>query len=212
MTPVPVTLAAFDVDHTLTTRDCVLPFLLLVAGWPRMVGIGLRLAPLGIGYLLKRKHRDEVKAAIALAVFRGRSANEIDRLADGFAQDTFDRWMRPDTLARLRWHQGQGHTVALVSASFATYLRPLARLLEVAEVLATELAYSTTGQLTGALDGPNCRAGEKVVRLQARYPTRPAVVWAYGDSAGDTEMLAWADHPCLVTKQAIPIVPMDVVR
>jgi phosphatidylglycerophosphatase C len=211
MTPVSVTLAAFDVDHTLTKRDCVLPFLLRVAGWPGMIGIGFRLAPLGIGYLLRRKRRDDVKAALAVAVFSGRSVDEIDRLAEGFAQQTFDRWMRPDTLARLRWHQGQGHAVTLVSASFATYLRPLARLLDVPDVLATELAHSSTGQLTGALDGPNCRGAEKVARLQTQYPLRPAVVWAYGDSAGDTEMLAWADHACLVTKHPLPLAPTDVV-
>jgi phosphatidylglycerophosphatase C len=210
MTSVPETLVAFDVDHTLTTRDCVLPFLVRVAGWRRMVGIGLRLAPLGFAYAAKRKGRDDLKAALAKAVFRGRSVDEIDRLADGFAQHAYDQWMRADMLARLRWHQGQGHQIVLVSASFGFYLRPLSRLLSVAEVLGTELEVGAHGQLTGALDGPNCRAAQKVVRLQARYPQRPGVVWAYGDSAGDTEMLAWADHATLVTNQPLPATPVDV--
>ncbi|AGY92580.1 hypothetical protein SPICUR_08125 [Spiribacter curvatus] len=51
------------------------------------------------------------------------------------------------------------------------------------------------GRLTGELAGPNCRGAEKVVRLRALLdPAAYHPIYAYGDTAGDTEMLALADH------------------
>ena len=97
-----------------------------------------------------------------------------------------------------RWHRAQGHHVVLVSASFGVYLRPLAEALGVDGVVATELTVED-GRCTGALAGGNCRGIEKVVRLHAyldeHFGGREAVeLWAYGDSPGDLELLADADH------------------
>jgi phosphatidylglycerophosphatase C len=49
------------------------------------------------------------------------------------------------------------------------------------------------GRITGALDGPNCRGPEKVVRLQAAFGQDVRLAAAYGDTAGDREMLAIAE-------------------
>ena len=52
-------------------------------------------------------------------------------------------------------------------------------------------------RLTGRMAGPNCRGPEKVARLEewlaARCDGEPAHVFAYGDSAGDRDLLARAD-------------------
>ena len=86
-----------------------------------------------------------------------------------------------------------------MSASFTVYLLPLARQLGVDGVLGTELAVGDDGLLTGALANANCRGAEKVRRLHAwlreRHGDRANVeLWAYGDSPGDRELLADADH------------------
>jgi phosphatidylglycerophosphatase C len=57
------------------------------------------------------------------------------------------------------------------------------------------------GIATGNLDGPNCRGPEKVTRLHEWLGDRSTVnVVAYGDSAGDREMLADADEAHWVTR------------
>ena len=46
--------------------------------------------------------------------------------------------------------------------------------------------------------GGNCRGAEKARRLRAYLHSDDVELWAYGDSAGDTELLAMADHPVRV--------------
>jgi phosphatidylglycerophosphatase C len=202
-------LAAFDVDHTLTRRDCVLPFMRMVAGTPNVARAILRHAPQLTGVAVGRVDRDVAKASLVHSLFAGRSLTHIASKGAVHADETFAGWLRPDTLARLRWHQAEGHITAIVSASLGPYLHPLGKLLGVDHVLCTELEHDVaTGVLTGRFVGANCRGPEKVARLQAAIGGRPAEVWAYGDSAGDREMLAWADHAQLISRrQQISAVP-----
>ncbi len=191
-------IAAFDVDGTLTVRDCVVPFLRRTGGTVGTIG-GLLRQPVAVLRGLVRRDRDALKAAAARAVFGGRDLAEVTAAAIRFGDVVAGEWLRPDTVARLQWHREQGHEVVLVSASFELYLDRVGTRLGADGVLATRLE-TVDGRFTGALAGPNCRGPEKVARLHewltARHGGRAAVtLWAYGDSAGDRELLADADHP-----------------
>lgn len=203
-------IAAFDVDKTLTTRDCVVPFLRLVGG-RRLVG-RLVIAMPRLALALVSRDRDRVKAIAARAAVRGRSEAVVDDVARRFADRVWRDRMRPDTVGRLRWHVERGHQVVLVSASFRNYLEPLAEHLGVQAVLATELEV-VDGVCTGRLRGPNCRASVKAERLRAWIDERgwgAVEIHAYGDSDGDRQMLAMADRATLVGSSPIDIVPSDV--
>jgi len=194
--------AAFDFDGTLARRDTMVPFLVAASGWPRLTVAGLASAGRGL-----RGGRDEMKLATVARLFRGWSEDRFHDRGRRYAA-TLVELLRPEMLERLRWHQAEGHPVVLVSASLATYLRPLAAELGIDDVLAVELASDPAGRLTGAVvGGANCRGPQKVVRLRAwldeRYGRDAAVeLWAYGDSSGDEELLASADHPTWVGKRA----------
>jgi len=193
------TVAAFDVDGTITTRDCVVPFMRRVTG-ARRIAPRLGVRPDRLVPVLARRDRDRLKALAAAAAFRGRRYDELCVAGASFADMVHERWLRNDTLDVLQCHRDQGDRTVLVSASFEVYLRPLAALLGVDDVLATRLEVRK-GVATGGLDGPNCRGPEKVVRLHEWLGDRSAVrVVAYGDSAGDRELLADADEAHWVTR------------
>jgi phosphatidylglycerophosphatase C len=190
--------AAFDVDGTLTTRDCVTPFLY------RTVGLRAALAlvrqPVRVSRALARRDRDSIKAVVCTA-FAGMEARAVDARGDAFAREIERRWLRPDTFARLQQHRELDHAVVLVSASLDPYLVPFGSSIEATATLCTELERDAQGVLTGRLAVPNCRGPEKVRRLErwlAASGITDAVVWAYGDSAGDDALLARADHPVRV--------------
>ncbi|NKB39849.1 MAG: HAD-IB family hydrolase [Ilumatobacter sp.] len=189
--------AAFDVDGTVTDRDCVVPFMRIVTG-ARRIAPRLAARPDRLVSALARRDRDQIKALAAQAAFRNRRDDDLGALGAQFARAVHDGWLRNDTVEALRGHQAVGDQVVLVSASFEGYVRPLGELLGVDDVLATRLEHAN-GVATGALDGLNCRGPEKVRRLHdwvdCKFGGRSNVrVVAYGDSAGDRELLADADE------------------
>lgn len=142
-----------------------------------------------------------------MSAFAGRSAAAINAQGERFAAEVEQRSMRSDSTARLAWHRRQGHQIVLVSASLDAYLRPLGERLGVDGVLCATLEVGSDGHLTGGLVGGNCRGSEKVVRLDAWLAGRDVELWAYGDSAGDRELLTHADRPHLIAGLTLTAVP-----
>ena len=195
-----VTVAAFDVDNTLTVRDCVVPFMKSVGGVSRLSKV--LFSDLGTTFQsIRRRDRDSLKMKFVEGIFAGKDSREVESLGIQFASKVADKWLRSDVATRMRWHQEQGHVVILVSASLGAYLHPLGDLLEVDAVLCTELE-EKDGLLTGKLVGQNCRGREKASRVQKWCQdsgiATEDLVYAYGDSSGDTELLELFSEPTWV--------------
>ncbi|WP_338442405.1 flippase-like domain-containing protein [Synechococcus elongatus IITB7] len=183
----------FDVDGTLLTTDSlVLLARQLHRPW-RYWQLALLFLPFWLGLKLRL-----IPAAIAKERFLSlfiTSGSDLERQVEGSFQDLLLKHLRPAALRRLRWHQQQGHRVILCSASPRFYLQLLADALDV-ELVATELQRSPDGLWQPRLASPNCKGAEKVRRLQEYLGTIPeGQVEAYGDSAGDRELLQWATIP-----------------
>jgi phosphatidylglycerophosphatase C len=195
-------LAVFDLDGTLTARDTFLPFLQRVAGRPRLSLALLQASPQVLAAWRDRGRRDALKEVVLRRTLRGRAAADVERAGVSYANLVFETQLRPDMVARLRRHLSEGHECVIASASLRIYVSPLATRLGVEHVLATELEVDGDGRLTGGLVGTNCRAAEKLRRLQELYPSRP-ITWAYGDSVDDQAMLDRATHATLVGKSPL---------
>ena len=194
----PPVVAAFDVDGTLTTGDCVTPFLRRAAG--RRLWTTLLRHPLALAAAAARRDRDRLKE-LACSALRGIESTEIEHLGDAFAREVGAGRLRDDTVARLRRHRELGHTVIFASASLDPYLVPLGGSLGVDAVVCTVLERGADGRLTGRLVGANCRGTEKARRVRdwlLENYLADAELWAYGDSSGDDALLALADHPLRV--------------
>jgi phosphatidylglycerophosphatase C len=193
--------AAFDFDGTLTTGDTLVPFLVGTHGGHRVAGAMLRasLTAARAGVAGSEPFRDRMKVAAMGALFRGMPEARLHDLGRAYAT-RLDERLRPDMVDRLRWHQDRGHQIVIVSASLDAYLRPLALRLGLDGVLAVELLADDEGVLTGAVAGSvNNRGPHKLRRLRTWMETRfgpgtPIELWAYGDSSGDRDLLAAADH------------------
>ena len=192
-------IAAFDFDKTLSNRDNLTPFLRRVIGTRRLAATFAMTSPLLVRAALMDNKRDAAKAAVLRRVLGGRSLTDLVPVADGFAAAVVEHHLRPEALERVTWHRDQGHELVIVSASLALYLQPIARLLGFDAALGTDMVVGSDGRLTGELASPNVRRDEKVRRLDAWLGSDHNVeLWAYGDSGGDRELLARADHPVRV--------------
>jgi phosphatidylglycerophosphatase C len=186
--------AAFDFDGTLTRRDSLYPFLVSVRGLGAVTTATARLAPrLGL-MAIGRVDREATKERLMTSLLADYPADELEAAGVRYADHLATR-LRPDMVERVDWHRAAGHELVLASASPSVYLEPLGAQLGFAAVLATRLEIGPDRRMTGRLDGGNCRGHEKVIRLCEWLGSRePAEVWAYGDSEGDRELLAFADH------------------
>ena len=70
--------------------------------------------------------------------------------------------------------------------------------------------WTPTGGSPASSSGPTCAARRRSSRLDAWLADEPATVWAYGDSSGDRELLACADHPARVTRERLRAEPDGV--
>lgn len=191
------TVAAFDFDGTLTYHDTLVPFLVRVRG-RAVVARALAAASPDLARAAARMQtRQRAKEALLIRTINGWWLDELRPIAEDFARALVEQELRPDRVARLRWHQAQGHEVVLVSAGLDLLVSAAGRLLGCTDVLATRLEVDRRGRVTGRLFGDNVRGPVKVERLREWLADDGASVrmWAYGDSDGDTEMLAMADVP-----------------
>jgi phosphatidylglycerophosphatase C len=198
-----VTVAAFDLDGTLTTGGSVLPFLVAVRG-PVAVGT----AVLGALPLLARAAvaggtaADAAKEHLFVRLLGGLRADDVAKVGAAFAERHVRVRLRPEVRERLLWHRARGHRVVVVSASPECYVRPAAALLGADGALGTRLAVDPDGRLTGRYDGKNCRSSEKYARVVSWLRMNgltgggngQPVLWAYGNSRGDLRLLEAADH------------------
>lgn len=205
------TVAAFDVDGTLTRVDCVRPFLERLVGRPALLALPLR-HPVEFASGVARRDRDRLKALVVGRSYEGRQVDDVAAIGRSFAAHVRDTMLREDVVARLRWHQYSGHRTVIVSASLRSYLAPLGEALGVDAVLCTDVV-AEGGRYTARLDGGNCRAGVKRSRLRAWLAAEgltDSTVWAYGDSRGDREMLDDAHHPVWVQGTTVQPVPPEI--
>jgi phosphatidylglycerophosphatase C len=188
-------LAAFDFDGTITDRHTFWRYLRFVATprafWASLVPLAPRLGALAT----RRITLMEAREALIARFLGGLPAAEEAELARRFAEEHLPRWIRPAALRRLRWHRARGHRTVLVSNGLESYLAPWAVSVGFDDVLGTRLE-ARGGRLTGRVEGAHCVGAEKVRRLTTLVGDRGLhYLFAYGDSAGDRELLAAADTP-----------------
>lgn len=198
------TVAAFDFDGTLSSRDNVVPYLRTACGTGAVARAGAAAGPALLAARKDPARRDDAKAIVVARLLTGRTESGLRDLGRRFARLVVARHLHPQVAERLVAHREAGHEVVLVSASLTLYLDAVAELLGVPTVLATAVAVDPDGRCTGALAGPNVRGPEKVRRLEAWLGADGAgetFVYAYGDSRGDDELLARADHGVRVDRR-----------
>lgn len=193
------TIAAFDFDGTLTSRDTLLYFILFSQGCSKTLQAYLKTTPTFLQYFTGAQTREQIKEKLIHLALGEIPYTELVHLGNRFATEHLDAHLIPERIERYHWHKKQGHLCVLISANLDLFTIPWGMRWGFDAVLCTELAHQNN-QLTGKLAGPNCWGEEKVKRLLSWASPRVGErkdfhLWAYGNSSGDLPLLNLADYP-----------------
>ena len=151
-------------------------------------------SPLIILMLLHLYPNWKCKEKVFSYFFKGMPYKKFKELGEDFGNKFRNIIIRPSMKERLQWHLGQGHKVYVISASIEEWVIPFCQTFGNITVLATKVKPDLSG-----FASKNCYGQEKVNRLLEMEPERNTyTLYAYGDSRGDKEMLAFSDFPTLV--------------
>ena len=181
-------LALFDFDGTITSGDTFTAFLRFAVRPQRIALFAIPYTPVFVLYRLGVVSARHARPIVSRFAFAGESAALVREQGRRYAAEVLPRVLRAEALDRILWHKRQGDRVVVVSASLDVYLDPWCEQTSV-ERICSELQ-ERNGRLTGAYCGGDCSGPAKVRRIRERYDlTQYAVIYAYGDTADDREML-----------------------
>lgn len=186
----------FDFDGTLTSKDTLLEFIRYAKGNRRFLTGFILHSPLLVLMKLRLYPNWKAKQRIFSYFFKGMSVKDFNALCTSFAKDN-KRLLRPKAVEYLENLKKEGARMFVISASIDNWVRPFfSRLgLDDITIIGTEIEVKN-GVLTGLFTTPNCYGAEKVRRLQRTLdsPRENCMIYAFGDSRGDREMLSFADQ------------------
>lgn len=129
----------------------------------------------------------------------------LDTLHRSFMQSRILPMIAPKARALLDEHRSRGHRLVIVTSTNRFVTEPIAQALGVNDLLATE-PERRDGRYTGAVLGVPCFREGKVTRLKewlTRERETLADSWCYGDSLNDLPLLELAEHPVAVDPDAV---------
>lgn len=187
-------LALFDFDGTLTKKDSLDEFLKYSVGREKYLINMFKFIPYFVLWQTKLMNNGIAKEHLFRIFFKGFDEKSFKDIAQKFSLTKLDGMMRKDRMKLLLDHQKKGDRVIIVSASMQCWLQPWCDKNNI-ELLSTRLEFKN-GKFTGRFLTRNCHGKEKERRVrEILNPKEYEKIYAYGDSSGDTQMLAMADHP-----------------
>ncbi len=186
------TIAAFDFDNTITTKDTLFHFLKFTFGKLSFYKKMIFLIPILLLFKLKIYSNQKTKEKVLTMFLKGMDFNFFKIKCDNFAAE-IKKIENIHAIKKLNWHKENLHKIVIISASVEDWIIPWANQHNIDLVLATKLEV-LEGKLTGKIHLKNCNGVEKTKRLLEYFPAKSEyVLYAYGDSNGDKELLKLAE-------------------
>lgn len=186
-------LALFDFDGTLTTKDSLLDFLLYLYGWKKVFVGAFFLMPTLTLYVIKLIPNDVAKRKVIRYFMKGKNYSDLKEKGNIYGKSSLPKILRKEAVDKLEWHKQKGHKVFVVTASSEIWLDGWAQS-EKLGLIGTKYQV-INGELSGDYEGLNCHGLEKVRRIKEEISLEDYdEIYAYGDTKGDYPMLSLANH------------------
>nr|MBX2876561.1 haloacid dehalogenase-like hydrolase [Saprospiraceae bacterium] len=186
-------IAIFDLDGTITSKDTFLEFIRMTHGSIRLYA-GFLLNGLSMAkYFLKRIDNQTFKEIIFGHFYKGYKEADLRALGVKFSENILPTICFPKALERLKYHQENNHEIVILTASSSIWLGDWCHQNNFT-LIGTEYEVHK-GKITGKIAGKNCYGEEKVQRLLAKFQLQDYTKsFGYGDSKADQYFLDIMDE------------------
>jgi phosphatidylglycerophosphatase C len=182
-------LALFDFDGTITKKDTFLEFIRFTHGsfkfwWGMFIW-----SPVLILYKIKLIRNDKAKMDVFNHFYGNWDYERFKKAGEDFCKTQLPIILRRSALEKIKFHQNEHHRIIVVTASPKEWVQPWCKEMGI-ELISTEIEV-VNNKITGKLACENCYGPEKVKRIHLLLSINDYdPIYAYGDSAGDKEMLS----------------------
>ncbi|MDV6168116.1 HAD-IB family hydrolase [Flavobacterium sp. DG1-102-2] len=182
------TLAIFDFDNTLYSKDSLLEFTRFAVGRKSFyIGIA-KLFPHLAALKLGLQGNAVTKQKYLSHFFGGMDRETFKQAASNFSLNKIDKNLNPQLSQILQTHIDNNDTIYIVSASFTEWLEPWCKKNNFG-LICSKLQIENE-KVTGKIDGLNCYGPEKTARINDTIDLSVYdSVYVYGKGKGDREML-----------------------
>jgi phosphatidylglycerophosphatase C len=185
-------LALFDFDGTITVKDTFTDFFFFAINRKRLIFGTIFLLPILLCYKLRVLSPSITREIVAGIAFNGRKMADIQAIGMEYSNNVIPQYIRPEALKKIQWHKSRGDKIVVVSASIDVYLKGWCDNSGV-ELICTSFEVKN-GLITGKYFRGDCSGKEKAIRILNNYNIKDyQIIYAYGDTPEDKEMLELAD-------------------
>lgn len=187
-------IAIFDFDGTITKKSTTYFFLKFIYGTSFITKSASQMHSLFL-YYCKIIDIDQLNQIIAKSFFKGLSKDYLYHQGKVFSENILPNLIKESAFQQIKWHKNQGHYCILATSAYNIYIDHWSKQNGFDNLVSTKIEFNGEGLATGYLDGKSCYGAEKLKRVIEVIGKEPKIIYAYGDSAGDKEILDYATHP-----------------
>lgn len=200
-------LVLFDLDHTLLNGDTQ-------SEWGRYLGdrgiINFKEYQKAMALFAHDYHQGKLDIhalmRFQIAILKEHPLVTLPAWREQFVEERIRPLIAKGAWKTLREHQQQGDVLILITATNEFLTKPIAKLLGIPHLIASQEEYDSEGVLTGHFSGiPSYREG-KIKRfhqwLETHQRSNYQEIWFYSDSHNDLPLLSIVDQPIAVNPDA----------
>lgn len=197
-------IAAFDFDGTIIEGDTMFILNRLLNNKISRILNYIKLFPFYVMYIFKIINltclKEKFYRSILKPVLIRHPKKNFNKILSEDLFKIIRNKIKTNAKKRIEWHLRNDHKVIVVSASPRHLIEKVTNFLG-AELIATEtnlgeLIKKSNTNFKFCFTSRNCKGKEKVIRLEnyIKYSLDDYIIYAYGDSAGDRELLQIAEY------------------
>lgn len=184
-------IAFFDFDGTITTKDTLIEIARFYKGASGLYTGLVALSPWLVGMKLKLISNRVVKEKFLSHFFKNVPVEKFQEICNRFVEEKVPELIRPGAAKKLKAFKDNHVPVVIVSASPGNWIESWCKA-NGFDCIATALE-TKNGKITGKIKGENCYGMEKARRIKTQFNLQEYdEIFCFGDTKGDKPMLALA--------------------